>query len=119
MAKKWEDIKKDFERIELIPEAAEEYKNLDGSVRKEVDKKFAKLDENPYLGLPLGNRNNMDLTGFYKLYLMDKKVRTVYRIIDSETIEIVEVWGIGKKDKMEVYKDVDDRNSNEAGEIPF
>ena len=40
---------------------------------------------------------------------MDKKVRIVYRIIDSETIEIVEVWGIGKRDKMEVYKDVDDR----------
>lgn len=109
MAKKWEDKKKNFERIELIPEAADEYNNLDGSVRKEVDKKFAKLNENPYLGLPLGNRNNMDLTGFYKLYLMDKKVRTVYRIIDSETIEIVEVWGIGKRDKMEVYKDVDDR----------
>lgn len=51
----------------------------------------------------------MDLTGFYKPYLMDKKVRIVYRIIDSETIEIVEVWGIGKRDKMEVYKDVDDR----------
>ena len=119
MSKKQEDKKKDFERIELIPEAAEEYNNLDGSVRKEVDKKFAKLDKNPYLGFPLGNKNNMDLTGFYKLYLMDKKVRIVYRTIDSETIEIVEVWGIGKRDKMEVYKDVDDRNSNEAGEIPF
>jgi len=114
MAKKWEEKKKDFDRIELIPEAAEEYNNLDGSVRKEVDKKFEKLDENPYLGFPLGNKNDMDLTGFFKLYLMDRKVRIVYRVVDSEkeekTIEIVEVWGIRKREKMEVYKDVDDRN---------
>ena len=46
MAKKWEDKKDEFDKIQLIPEAAEEYNNLDGSIRVEVDKKFTKLDKN-------------------------------------------------------------------------
>ena len=109
MAKKCEDKKEEFDKIKLIPEAAEEYKNLDGSIRIEVDKKFAKLDKNPFLGFPLGNKANMDLTGFYKLYACGKSIRIVYRLLTPEKIEIIEVWGIGKRESMEVYKDVDGR----------
>ncbi len=111
MAKKWEDKKDEFDKIQLLPEAAEEYNNLDGSIRAEVDKKFSKLDKNPFLGYPLGNKTNMDLTGFYKLYACGKSVRIVYRLLTQEKIEIIEVWGIGKRENMEVYKDVDDRNN--------
>ncbi len=32
MAKKWEDKKDEFDKIHLIPEAAEEYNSLDGSI---------------------------------------------------------------------------------------
>jgi mRNA interferase RelE/StbE len=28
----------------------------------------------------------------------------VYRIISPEKIEILEIWGIGKRDKAEIYK---------------
>lgn len=49
MAKKWEDKKDEFDKIQLIPEAAEEYNNLDGSIRAEVDKKFMKLDKTGYI----------------------------------------------------------------------
>ena len=111
MAKKWEDKKDEFDKIQLIPEAAEEYNNLDGSIRVEVDKKFEKLDKNPFLGYPLGNKANMDLTGFYKLYAYGKAVRIVYRLLAPEKVEIIEVWGIGKRENMEVYKDVDDRKN--------
>ena len=45
MTEKWEFRGDEFEKIRLIPEAAEEYKNLDGSIRVDVDKKFAKLDK--------------------------------------------------------------------------
>ena len=45
MSKKGEFRADEFEKIRLIPEAAEEYKNLDGSIRVDVDKKFAKLDK--------------------------------------------------------------------------
>ena len=84
---------------------------LDESIRVEVDKKFTKLDKNPFLGFPLGNKANMDLTGFYKLYACGKVVRIVYRLLTPEKVEIIEVWGIGKRENMEVYKDVDDRKN--------
>lgn len=111
MTEKREFREDEFEKIRLIPEAAEEYKNLDGSIRVDVDKKFAKLDKNPFLGLPLGNKANMDLTGFYKLYACGRSIRIVYRLLTPEKVEIIEVWGIGKRENMEVYKDVDDRKN--------
>jgi len=41
---------------EFIPEAAKEYKSLDGSIKKLVDKEFVELEKNPYLGEALGNK---------------------------------------------------------------
>jgi len=99
--------------IKFIPEAEKEYKSLDGSIKKLVNVKLDKLEENPYLGEELGNKNNIDLTGFYKIYVYKKIYRIVYRITeDDHNIEIIEIWGIGKKDKMEIYKDVGRRISN-------
>ena len=96
--------------IKFIPEAAKEYKSLDGSIKKLVDDKMEALEENPYLGEPLGNKNNIDLTGYYKIYINKKNYRIVYRITEDEKkIEIIEIWGIGKKDKMEIYRDVGKR----------
>ena len=96
--------------IEFIPEAAKEYKSLDGSIKKLVDKEFVELEKNPYLGEALGNKNNIDLTGYYKIYVYKKIYRIVYRIAENENnIEIIEIWGIGKKDKMEIYKNVGKR----------
>ena len=94
--------------IEFIAEAAKEYKSLDGSIKVLADKMLEKLEKNPYLGEELGNKNNIDLTGYYKLYFDKKRHRIVYRIIKNE-IEIVEIWGIGKRDKMEIYKAVNKR----------
>ena len=95
--------------IEFIPEAAEDYKKLDGSVKKKVAKKLDELSVNPLLGEPLGNKFNINLTGFYKVYVENKKYRIVYRTIGDE-IEIVEIWGIGKRDKEEIYKIIGNRH---------
>jgi mRNA interferase RelE/StbE len=96
--------------IKFIPEAAKDYKSLDGSIKKLADEKLDDLEKNPKLGEPLGNKYNMDLTGYYKIYFNKKKHRIVYRITEEKCdIEIIEIWGIGKKDKMEVYKDVEKR----------
>jgi len=93
--------------VEFIPEAAKEYKSLDGSIKKLVDKELEELEKNPYLGEALGNKNNIDLTGYYKIYVYKKIYRIVYRITEDENnIEIAEIWGIGKKDKLEIYKNV-------------
>ena len=94
--------------IEFITEAAAEYESLDGSIKILADKSLEKLEKNPFIGEELGNKNNIDLTGFYKLYFDKKRFRIVYRIVKNE-IEIIEIWGIGKRDKMDIYKTVNKR----------
>ena len=84
---------------------------MDGSVRKKVAKKINELATNPYLGKSLGNLSGINLTGFYKLYTDDKKIRIVYRLLEEETI-IVEIWGIGKREKSEIYQKVNRRVQN-------
>lgn len=90
-------------QIEFISEAAQDYKSLDGGVKRKVDKKLENLSKNPFLGEHLGNKFDIDLTGFHKLYVDNKNIRIVYRLL-GEGIEIIEVWGIGKRDKEEIYK---------------
>ena len=96
-------------KISFIPEAQDDYDDLDNSVKRVVNKKIDNLAENPFLGLPLGNKDNINLTGFYKIYVMKKSVRIVYRFLPNSEIEIVEIWGIGKRDKMKIYKIIGDR----------
>ena len=95
--------------IQLIPQAVQDYKKLDGSVKKEVARKVEKLSENPFCGDSLGNKHNINLSGFYKLYACNKSIRIVYRLISPQEVEIVEIWGIGRRDKMEIYKIISER----------
>ncbi len=90
-------------KVEFLPDAEKDFDGLDGSIRKEVSKKIDALSENPFLGKPLGNRLGLDLTGFYKLYVAKKKYRIVYRPVGKH-IEVIEIVGIGKRDKEEVYR---------------
>ena len=43
-------------KVELIPEAWDDFNSLDGSVKKRVFKQLIKLEQNPKYGLPLGNK---------------------------------------------------------------
>ncbi len=98
-------------KIEFITEAVEDFGRLDGSIRKKVAKKIDELAANPYLGKPLGNLNDINLTGFYKLYTDDKKIRIVYRLLLEDRV-IVEIWGIGKREKSQIYQKVNRRVQN-------
>jgi len=91
-------------KIVFIPEAVKDYRDLDGSIKASVNKRIDELARNPFLGERLGNKFNIDLTGFFKLYVHGKKYRIVYRLIDPEKMEIVEIWGIGKREKEEIYR---------------
>jgi mRNA interferase RelE/StbE len=90
-------------KIEFHPEAVKDFDRLDGSIRKEVAKRIGALAENPFLGKPLGNKMGLDLTGFFKLYAAKKKIRIVYRLL-KDHLEVIEIIGIGKREKEEVYK---------------
>ena len=90
-------------KIAFLPDAEKDFENLAGSLKKQAAKKIDSLADNPFLGKPLGNKLGIDLTGFYKLYFAKKKYRIVYRLM-REHIEVIEIIGIGKRDKAEVYK---------------
>jgi mRNA interferase RelE/StbE len=90
-------------KVELHPEAVRDFDALDGSIHKAVAKKIDALSENPLLGKPLRNKLGMDLTGFFKLYAARKKYRIVYRFLKGR-LEVIEIIGIGKREKEEIYK---------------
>jgi mRNA interferase RelE/StbE len=99
-------------KVEFIPEAVQDYKKLDGSIKKLINKKIDELSEKPLLGELLGNKYNIDLSGFYKIYVAKKSFRIVYRLISPTQIEVIEIWGIGKRDKEEIYRILGKRIKN-------
>ena len=94
-------------RIEFHKEVDKDFKELDNSISLLVFKKLNQLAKNPTIGEELGNRANINLVGYKKVYVNNKKVRIVYKIIEDK-IEVF-VVAVGKRDDMEVYKKAQDR----------
>ena len=93
-------------RIEFTKLATKDYNKLDGSIRKEVNKKLAALKINPFLGEKLGNKQGYNLSSCYKLYVYSKTYRIIYRLISPTHIEVIEIVGIGRRDKGEIYQNI-------------
>ena len=89
-----EDVDKDF-------------KELGHAVTQLVFKKLKKISENPIVGVDLGNRANLNLAGYKKVYVDKKKVRIVYKIIEDKIV--IYVVAVGKRDDMEVYQKASER----------
>lgn len=89
-------------KVELSEGAAQDFAALDGSLRRLVRKKLAKLEENPHIGEELGNRAGCDLRGYYKLYFNGTRYRIVYRI--ENEILVVLIIGIGQRAHGAVYR---------------
>ncbi len=66
-----------------------------------VFKKLKKLKSTHELGEALGDKNNLDLSGMYEIYVAKKKVRIVYEIFNK--VLILYIIAIGKREEMEVY----------------
>ena len=94
--------------IQLIPEAVTDYELLNRNLKNLINEKIEELRKNPLLGIALENKHGIDLTGFYKIYVAKKTYRIVYRIVKDK----VEIWGIGKRDKMEIYRNIGARISD-------
>jgi len=90
-------------KVVFTEDGENDLKKLDKSIRAQVIKKAIALQDDPFLGDALGNKLGLDLTGYYKLYVAKKAYRIVYRLIGEE-IEVVEIVGIGKRDKEGIYR---------------
>lgn len=95
--------------LNVLPEAAEDVKALDGSVRPQVVKAIQKVLKNPLpvdeggLGRPLGNNAETNLTGLLKIKLKKSGIRIVYDVIRDK--DIMRVIIIGMRKDEEVYKE--------------
>ena len=91
-------------RIEFLPEAAQEFEALDGSLKKLAARQIEKLQERPELGESLGNKMGIDLTGYRKVYFGKKGYRIVYEIQQQRLVVLI--IGVGKRERAEVYREV-------------
>lgn len=81
--------------------AERDFSKLDGSLRHLADKQLDKLEQNPEAGKALGNKMGLDLTGYRSIYFLKKGYRVVYKLLPDR--KVIEVWGIGRRDKEDVY----------------
>ena len=88
--------------IEFHEDVDKDFKALGHSASALVFKKLKKIAQNPIIGDELGNKANNNLVGFRKVYVDNKRIRIVYRIIENK-VEVF-VVAVGKRDDMEVYK---------------
>ncbi|MEI6090153.1 MAG: type II toxin-antitoxin system RelE/ParE family toxin [bacterium] len=95
-------------RIVFHSEAKKEFDELDGSLKILVLKQLKKLISNPLLGEAIGNKAGINLSGYRKTYVNNKKIRIVYKIFE-EKVEVF-VIAINKRDNMKVYEIADKRN---------
>lgn len=78
--------------IEFIPEALNDLKALDGSVKPQVLKGLRKVSQNPLpdyqggYGKPLGNQSGNDLSGLYKIKFKKIGIRIVYKTIIEDSV---------------------------------
>ena len=89
------------------PEAEKELEKLNRSVQILFTKTLKKILKSPELGLDLGNKNNLNLSGLKKMYFDHKRYRVVYQILEEEIV--IHLIAIGKRDKMEVYEKASER----------
>ncbi len=92
-------------KIEFTSDAREGFAALDKSEKVIVTKQLDKLKRAPELGAPLGRRDDLDLTGYRKLYAARKRVRIIYRI-EAEVL-VVTVVAIGPRENALVYRIAD------------
>jgi mRNA interferase RelE/StbE len=93
--------------VHLIEEAKKDFKNLDNSQKIPIAKQLKQLEINPYKGKPLGKKFGIDLTGYYKLYVLKKQIRIIYTVIENKVI--VEVISIGQREEFAAYKNAHKR----------
>jgi len=79
-------------QINFLPEALNDMKKLDKSIRPQIAKGIQKVSQNPVsiyqsgYGKPLGNKDGTDLTGLYKIKFRGIGIRVVYSLEEKDSI---------------------------------
>lgn len=94
--------------------AIDDLRRLGPDVVPKVLKKVLLLCDDPEAGHPLGGQ----LTGFRKLVVGRNHWRIVYRVTDSGSVEICEVWCVGARSDSEVYGEASSRIADAAKRNP-
>lgn len=96
--------------VVFLPEASEDLKRLDGSVRPQILKGIMKVSANPLdsgYGKPLGNHSGTDLSGLMKIKFKKAGIRVVYKV---EVIDnIMKVIIISARSDNQVYEEAEKR----------
>lgn len=94
--------------------AIDDLRRLGRDVVPKVLKKVLMQCDDPEAGHPLGGQ----LTGFRKLVVGRNHWRIVYRVTESGSVEICEVWCVGARSDSEVYGEASSRVADAAGRNP-
>jgi mRNA interferase RelE/StbE len=77
--------------VKFIPEVVKEFRALDGSIKKQIQAGILKVSTNPIAyGKPLGSKDGLNLTGFFKIKYRGIGYRVVYTLsLEEEVMNIV------------------------------
>ena len=98
-------------KIIIHPEAAQDIKALDHAVQLLVFKQFKKISQTPFIGVQLGNKMGMDLSGYRKIYVDKKRIRIVYKIFEERIL--IQIIAVGKREGMNVYQKASKRTQTD------
>ena len=86
-------------KINFLEKAKKDIKKLDKIIQNQVFKKLQKISDNP----EIWNNLTWELVWYKKVYVNNKKIRIVYKIIDDKIeILIITIW---KRENKKIYKD--------------
>ncbi|MCU6761103.1 mRNA interferase RelE [uncultured Roseburia sp.] len=102
-------------QINFIPEALTDMKKLDHSVRPQVVKGIQKVSQNPVsiyqggYGKPLGNKDDSNLTGLFKIKFRGIGIRVVYSVEEKQGVMTIIIVSVRADNQ--VYQEASKRKS--------
>lgn len=94
--------------VKYIPESKKELQDLDNGIKKQVFAGIRKVSRNPLprpdgYGKPLGNKNDNNLTGLFKIKYKGIGIRVIYTLIKEK--KIMQIITISARDDNYCYKE--------------
>lgn len=102
-------------QINFLPEALNDMKKLDNSVRPQIAKGIRKVSRNPVssyqggYGKPLGNKDGTDLAGLFKIKFRRVGIRVVYSLEEKDGVMTIIVVSVRADNQ--VYQEASNRRN--------